>query len=232
MKKKSGLVLLSSVGIIYLVLNVILFIIINKTMPHQFKNGTFWFVWVMTFIFNAIVDCGIFAFYKGKEKYDVATVPALIYIMAIFNAVYIVLGLILMFIPKTKFTLALIFELIITAAYALFFIYFFSALGHMKKHDASKKVVFIRSLQADVDYAKDIVEDADLKKKLEALSEDIRFSDPMSQGEIIALDEKIQMTVGSILANAMDKNYDALNELVDNASKQLKYRNAKIKMLK
>lgn len=232
MKKKGGLILLATVGIIYVVINVILFVIMNNVLPEQLKNGVFWFVWAMTFIFNAILDCGIFFTHKSKEKYDIATVPALVYVMGIFNAIYLVLGLILMFIPKTTFTVAIILELILTAAYILFLIYFYAAVGHMKKNDASKKVVFIRSLQADVDYAKEMIEDADLKKKLEQLSEDIRFSDPMSQGEIIALDEKIQMTVGLILANAMEKNYDALNELVDNASKQLKYRNAKVKMLK
>ena len=232
MKKKSGIVLLASVGIVYLVLNVILFIVLNKTMAEQFKNGVFWFVWVMTFIANGIVDVAIFLTHKSKEKYDIATIPTLIYIMGIFNGIYILLGLILMFIPKTTFTIALILELILSAAYALALVYYFAAVGHMKKHDATKKVLFIRSLTADIDYAKDLVEDQELKNKLAMLSEDIRFSDPMSQEEILSLDEKIQTTVGLIVANAMDKNYDALNELVENASNQLKYRNAKVKMLK
>ena len=87
--------------------------IINKHLDEQFQNGVFWFVWAMTFIFNGGLTCGVYFLYKSNKKYDDITVPALIYVMGIFNVIYILLGLILMFIPSVKFTLALILELIL-----------------------------------------------------------------------------------------------------------------------
>lgn len=232
MKKKLGIVTFSTIGIVYLVLNVILFILINRIMPQQFSNGVFWFVWFMTFIFNAGVSILVFLFYKSSSKYDDVTVPPLIFVMGAFNVVYIILGLILMFIPPLKITLAIILELLVTAAYALFLIYFFSVTNHMKANNANKKVVFIRSLCVDLDHANQFVTDQELQNKIKQLSEDVRFSDPMSQGEIVDLDAKLQEIIQAIVINAMEKRFDVVNELVDKASIQLKYRNAKCKMLK
>ena len=232
MKKKLGFTILATQGIIYLVLNVILFIIIKKAMPQQLKNGVFWFVWSMTFVFNALVNVGVLKFYKSNSKYDDVTVPPLIYLMVCFNAAYLVLGLIFMFIPKLPFTVALIFELILTAAYALLMIYYFGVVNYMKSNSAAPKVLFIRSLYVDVDHAIQFVEDDSLKAKMQQLSEDIRFSDPMSKGEVIQLDEALQSLIQQIVVSAMEKNFDAVNELVDKASVQLKYRNAKCRMLK
>ena len=232
MKKKIGILTFSAIGIVYLVLNVILFVLISNIMPQQLKNGVFWFVWFMTFLFNAGVSSLVFFLYKSSNKYDDVTVPPLIYVMGCFNAAYLVLGLILMFIPPLTITVAIILELLITAAYALFLIYFFSVTNYMKANNATKKVVFIRSLCVDLDHANEFITDVELQNKIKQLSEDVRYSDPMSSGEVVQLDEQLQQLVQSIVVHAMEKNYDVVNELVDKTNIQLKYRNAKCKMLK
>lgn len=232
MKKRIGTTLLPLIGIAYVVINVILFILINKHMSEQFSNGVFWFVWVMTFIFNGGVTCGVYFYYKSSKKYDAITIPALIYVMGIFNIIYLVLGLILMFIPSVKFTLALILELVLTGAYAAFLIMFNNAVGYMKEHNADEKVKSIRLLKAQVDNAISFVDNPQIIKDLNALSEEIRFSDPMSVPQLKPMEDQIQIKVGEILVAAMNKDYDALPNLIDTARKQLKARNANIAILK
>lgn len=232
MKKRVGATLLTTVGVVYVVLNVILFILINKHFDEQFKNGVFWFVWAMTFIFNGALTCGVYFLYKNNKKYDDITVPALIYVMGIFNVIYIVLGLILMFIPSVKFTLALILELILTGAYIVFLVMFKNVVGYMRANNADEKVKSIRLLKAQIDNAISYVDDPEIVKQLAAFAEEIRFSDPMSVPQLQAMEDQIQIKVGEILVAAMEKDYDTLPNLIETARKQLKARNANIAILK
>ena len=232
MKKRVGTTLFTLLGIVYVIINVILFILIDKHLEEQLSNGVFWFVWAMTFVFTAGVTCFIYFTYKTSKQYDDITVPALIYVMGIFNVIYIVLGLILMFIPSVKFTLALVLELILTGGLIGFLVMFKNVTGYMKDNNAAEKVKAVRMLKLEVDQAVGYVDNPEIIKALNELSEEIRFSDPMSSLQLRAIEEQIELIVGEILVAAMEKDYESLPTLIDKARKQLKVRNAKCAILK
>ena len=50
--------------------------------------------------------------------------------------------------------------------------------------------------------------------------------------EIIELDKGLQSVIQDIVVFSMEKNYEKVNELTEKASMQLKYRNAKCKIMK
>ena len=54
----------------------------------------------------------------------------------------------------------------------------------------------------------------------------------MSVPQLQAMEDQIQIKIGEILVAAMNKDYEALPNLIDTARKQLKARNANIAILK
>ena len=112
--KKTSLI---SILLIYGLLNVILFVIITSKMEDQLENSTFWFVWAFTFIVNYLGVLGCSYLAKEKTKNDFVNNTPLYFSMYLFSFIYILLGMILMFIPSVQFTLALILEAIVSILY-------------------------------------------------------------------------------------------------------------------
>ena len=96
----------------------------------------------------------------------------------------------------------------------------------------SDKTGFIKLLRADSETIAAKCDDPELKKKLQSLSEEIRYSDPMSNDVLFELEKEITFTV-SECGKAVDNNdVTAANDLCDKAHLLLVERNKKCKALK
>lgn len=229
--KKTSLI---SILLIYGLLNVILFVIITSKMEDQLENSTFWFVWAFTFIVNYLGVLGCSYLAKEKTKNDFVNNTPLYFSMYLFSFIYILLGMILMFIPSVQFTLALILEAIVSILYIVTVLFLYNAISHIKSNDAkqAKKVFYIRNLQTEVDFCLGLVKENENKKLLIQLQEAIRYSDPMSDDSLESTEQQIELLVNRIKNECIVSNEQAIKELVDNLLNLIKYRNEKVKQLK
>lgn len=229
--KKTSLI---SILLIYGLLNVILFVIITSKMEDQLENSTFWFVWAFTFIVNYLGVLGCSYLAKEKTKNDFVNNTPLYFSMYLFSFIYILLGMILMFIPSVQFTLALVLEAIVSILYIVTVLFLYNAISHIKSNDEkqAKKVFYIRNLQTEVDFCLGLVKENENKKLLIQLQEAIRYSDPMSDDSLESTEQQIELLVNRIKNECIVSNEQAIKELVDNLLNLIKYRNEKVKQLK
>ena len=94
------------------------------------------------------------------------------------------------------------------------------------------KVFYIRDLQSDVDYVYSLVSNNEIRQKLSKLSEDIRFSDPMSHESLKMVEEQLKEIVFKMNVAASENNDEELEKLIKEADLKLKYRNSKCVNLK
>lgn len=229
--KKTSLI---SILLIYGLLNVILFVIITSKMEDQLENSTFWFVWAFTFIVNYLGVLGCSYLAKEKNKNDFVNNTPLYFAMYLFSFIYVLLGMILMFIPSVQFTLALVLEAIVSILYIVTVLFLYNAISHIKSNDEkqAKKVFYIRNLQTEVDFCLGLVKENENKKLLIQLQEAIRYSDPMSDDSLESTEQQIELLVNRIKNECIVSNEQAIKELVDNLLNLIKYRNEKVKQLK
>lgn len=229
--KKTSLI---SILLIYGLLNVILFVIITSKMEDQLENSTFWFVWAFTFVVNYLGVLGCSYLAKEKTKNDFVNNTPLYFAMYLFSFIYVLLGMILMFIPSVQFTLALILEAIVSILYIVTVLFLYNAISHIKSNDEkqAKKVFYIRNLQTEVDFCLGLVKENENKKLLIQLQEAIRYSDPMSDDSLESTEQQIELLVNRIKNECIVSNEQAIKELVDNLLNLIKYRNEKVKQLK
>ena len=79
---------------------------------------------------------------------------------------------------------------------------------------------------------KEKTDDMLLKEKLEKLTEDFNYSDPMSAGELSTLEREIENNVDILSKKVDDGEYQAASHMCESIKLQLIERNKKCKMLK
>ena len=77
-----------------------------------------------------------------------------------------------------------------------------------------------------------MVNDAEIKKSLHKLQEDIRFSDPMSHSSLNDIEQELQSNVNKIVIKVSSNDLEGIQELISNATNLLVLRNNKCKILK
>ena len=94
------------------------------------------------------------------------------------------------------------------------------------------KVFFIKSFQADVEGLVSKASDESVKKELKDLAETIRFSDPMSNPQLVVIENKIEGKI-SDLSSSVEISDDKTSKALCNELQQLfAERNRKCKLLK
>lgn len=236
MRKKLRNISLVSLLLIYIVLNLILFITVEDVIDNQLSNPAFWITWIFTFPVNLIILL-VGYFYTGKSNNDdEILIPPLVYIILTFNVIYLTSGMISSYKPAAIYDwrFALIYELIVTVVYIIAVLFVTFGISYIRGNQkyTKKKVMYIRELWTSLEVCYEYVENQVVLAKLKQLAEDIRFSDPMTHESLGDIEAEISVLVDTICNEATSKNIDALPELIDQASAKLKFRNAKCKILK
>jgi hypothetical protein len=231
MSKKIRTYILASVGLIFGLLNLILFL----TIPvERLSTFSFWFSWSFAFIINYLAILFVILYSSKIKKYEDITTPPSLYICGIFTLVYLILGFIFMYWKNISWKPVFVFEILTTIAYfiTLFFVLIGTSYINNNNKKQKEKVFYIRDLASDVEYANSMVNNIEIKNVLNKLQEDIRFSDPMSHDSLARIEDELKELVFRLIQAAQENNENDLVIITKEIDLKLKYRNNKCINLK
>lgn len=227
--------ILALVLVVNVVLNVILFLTV-KNVENQLSNPAFWITWTVTFPVNILAWVYVFVSTSKAQREDEVNLIPLLRTTVIANIVFLVVGMITMYIPSDKYSwiAALIVELILLVIYIFTLVFISTGVAYIRKsrENTRKKVFYIRDLATDLTAVFSMISDNDALAKVKQLADDIKYSDPMSHESLIDIETEIRMAVNNIVEAAMSNDASTIIENVTLASNKLKFRNTKCAILK
>lgn len=221
MKKNStkGYVIL---GILFTLVSIIAFAV------PTLKTATFWIAYVFTAAaFAAQIIIWRTALGKEALKSKFLGFPV-VHIGIVYAIIQTVAFAVFLFAPTLPVWSAIVVCSIIAGVSAVCMISTDAGLNEIERVEAEvqEKVFFIRELQADIELIATTETDADTKAELTRLAEKISFSDPMSNEQLMDLENKISTKVLK-LKTATNKV-----EIITELTLLLDERNKKCKILK
>lgn len=221
MKKNStkGYVIL---GILFTLVSIIAFAV------PTLKTATFWIAYVFTAAaFAAQIIIWRTALGKEALKSKFLGFPV-VHIGIVYAIIQTVAFAVFLFAPTLPVWSAIVVCSIIAGVSAVCMISADAGRNEIERVEAEvqEKVFFIRELQADIELIATTETDADTKAELIRLAEKIRFSDPMSNEQLMDLENKISTKVLK-LKTATNKV-----EIITELTLLLDERNKKCKILK
>lgn len=175
-------------GILLVLVSVIAFVIPTE------KTGTFW----IAYVFTAIAFVAQIAIWKtafGKEdtlKSKFLGLPV-VYIGIIYLVVQIVAFAVFVALPALPIWSAIVACAAILGFSVILMIAGEVGHGEIERVEAKvqNKVLFIKDLQTNIELLADVETDTEIKRALQQLAENVRFSDPMSDGSLREIEENI-----------------------------------------
>ena len=222
MKKNKGMAY-AVLAIAFALFNVIAFAVPTA------KTTTFWIAYVFTAVaFASQIAIWKFAF-KGADtlKSKFLGIP-LISVGITYLIVQIIAFAVFMALPITASWIAILVCVLILGISAICLIG--TEIGREEinrvEEKVEKKVIFIKSLQVDIEMLASAERDADTKAALTKLAEKIRFSDPMSNDVLSDLEAEITAKVKKL------KTAENKAEIITVLDSLITERNKKAKLLK
>lgn len=208
-----------------------LFVLFNSIvflLPTQ-KGKVFWVAYCFAVVAFA-TQCLIWKIVAGDKvefKSRFLGVPV-VYVCFAYLFLQTVVAVIFGFLPHLPLWIVVLANVVILCLSALFIISTHAGAMAVKNVDqkVEKKVFYIKSLCAEISILANKEQNADIKKQLKQLEENLRFSDPMSSNQLVEIEEKIVSKV-----KELDKVHDK-TQLITDINALLKERNVKIKFLK
>ena len=220
MKKNSakGYVIL---GILFSLVSIIAFAVPTV------KTATFWIAYVFTTAAFA-AQIGLWKTALGKEETleSIFLGFPVVRIGIVYAVIQVITFAVFMFVPTLPAWSAIVVCSIIAGVSAVCMISDDAGRNEIERVEAKaqKKVFYIRELQADVELMADAETDADIKTALTQLAEKLRFSDPMSHGQLTDLEDKITQKVAELkTASNKVENISELNSLLDWRNRKCRY---------
>lgn len=222
-----------ALAIIFAVFTVIVFAVPFK------HNAVFW----LSYVF-AVIAVGVQLYSYPKafdfEGHDVRSkfygFP-LARLTTIFLILQLALSLIFMIIAKfvdVKAWIPVVLYVILLGLFAIGFIAADTMKEEIERQDVVHKanVGTMRALQSKAVFVASQCEDAETKKALDAFSEALRFSDPVSSNALADIEENLTGLVEELGSAVMDKDFAAAKTLCAKATSLLADRNRMCKLNK
>lgn len=158
--------------------------------------------------------------------------------LAMFTSLYfgiqLVLGFVLTLLGFLPTVIGVILELALAFIYAIGIITSSLGIDYIKdlEKEQKEKVYFIKSIAVDIEGLVNKVQDAELKKKLEKLSETARYSDPMSHQSLSGLESQISIKVEALKASINEGKLETVENDCKAIEDMFNERNEKCKILK
>ena len=218
----------STKGYVILVILFALVSIIAFAVPTA-KTATFW----IAYVFTAAAFAAQIIIWKtalGKEetlKSKFLGFPVL-HIGIVYAALQVIAFAVFMFVPTLPTWCAIVACSIIAGISAVCMISADAGRSEIERVGAKvqEKVFYIRELQADIELLADNETHTDVKTALTQLAEKIRFSDPMSNEQLVDLENKISIKAAEL------KTTTSKLEIITELNSLLDERNKKCKILK
>ena len=215
--------------IIYALINLIMFLNVDAL---RTDSAVFWIAWATAFPLQLLILA--YLGFAVKWKNAIVQKPVLYPIILSGALLYLVLGFIFMFAPIESIMAIVIAEASLTAIYSIVLFcakrgadYIVSSQAYTKR-----KVGFLRFLKADVDDIILFTKDPSLLSVLTALSDDIRYSDPMSSPALASYETAIADNVMKASTCIRSANTTGAIQYVNEAKRLLEARNQRCKLLK
>ena len=158
--------------------------------------------------------------------------------LAMFTSLYfgiqLVLGFVLTLLGFLPTVIGVILELALAFIYAIGIITSSLGIDYIKdlEKEQKEKVYFIKSIAVDIEGLVNKVQDAELKKKLEKLSETARYSDPMSHQSLSGLESQISIKVEALKASINEGKLETVENDCKAIEDMFNERNEKCKIFK
>ena len=220
------------IGLIYAILlgvfNLLTFTIFKT------RTDVFWLSYgFMTFAFVVQIVSMFVAFVPTDVETAFFGIP-----LASFSVFYLcaelVIGAVFMIFQQVSFTLALIIQILLLAAFLIIAI--ISVLSANTVQAISNKVkenVFnLKSVLVDIEMMRDSCTDPELKVALRKLSETVKYSDPMSNEAIASVEQRITRKVSELQICLDDNQIDDAKQACADLERLYVERNKKLAISK
>lgn len=220
MKKRSGYLILAIV--------LIVFAVIAFAAPFE-KTPVFW----VSFVFGLLAICFQIPLWNkalsGESLKSKFLGFPVLYVGVTYLIVQLIVSIIMMAVPGIPLWIAFIIDVIILAIASLWVITGGVAKTVIEETEEKiqAKTSFIKGLKADVDILLSKETDIEVRDALKKLSDEIRFSDPMSSSALEGIEAEITEKMKSISTAAENKS-----NVISEISGLIKQRNIKCKALK
>ncbi len=143
-------------------------------------------------------------------------------------------GVLAMCFDSISWKLVLAAELVILALYlmAVVGLALGGGLTGRQEQAANRKVSALRLLQSDLETIHQEVQDGELKKSIASLAEAVRYSDPISNGELQDLEDRILSNVQLLREDVDIQDNQRAMDRVEKLRRLLEERNRKCRILK
>ncbi len=234
--KNTNIVIVAAIyAIVFAVLNILIFVIFKPgNIENKVAKTNFWVTYAFLVI-SFVLQVGSLFLYNKKTGIDSVFMGVPVFVIsAIFLGVEAVVALIFFtlsaFNVQVPTAVVVIFQLLILAAYLVIALLAILAKNHISGINETIKhnVTTIRNLEADVRIAAEACNDASLKASLNKFADDIRFSDPMTNQYVEAIDMQLQNTVMEIKLASYESNNEMIEPLLKKGTLLLKERNMKL----
>lgn len=152
----------------------------------------------------------------------------------LYFAAQLVLGFLLTLLSFLPIVIGVILELALAFIYAIGIITSSVGINYIKdlEKEQKEKVYYIKSIAVDLEALVNKVEDAEMKKRLEKLSETARYSDPMSHQSLSGLESQISIKVEALKAAVNEGKLETFENDCKVIEDMFNERNEKCKILK
>lgn len=212
-------------------INLVLIVIICVSVKKEaFEQGYFWLNLLVGVVLEMICVEALIIYDASKPKEALLRVP-MVLISYGFSIVLAVFALISILSKWDNTTAQVIIYLIIYVAYILLAIYAMMGTKHIEENNkvVKQKVFFIRDLSSKLDVATGYITDSESIAAVKKLSEEIRFSDPMSNDITASYDEEIEYKVNELLVLLENNQVEEIKTKCNALSIKLKMRNAAVR---
>jgi hypothetical protein len=228
MTKNKGLAI-TILGLILAVFQVLVFLI-----PFE-RGSVFWVAYGFT-TFAILAQAAVVYIAVGKAdtmKSKFMGFP-IVHIGFVYLVAQLIIGGASMLLPMIPSWLSIIVQVVVLFVAAVSLIATEAGRDEINRIDkqVEQKVMFIQSLQVDLQMLLQKTDDVLVKKQLSALIDSVKYSDPMTSDALVPLERSLEETLAKLECAIQEKNTQTAGQLAEEFNQLLTQRNKKCKILK
>jgi len=214
--------------IIIAVYNVVVFVI-------PFSKGCgFWTGYGFSMLALLLTTAVVFYVFERKRLRSKVYGLPLIIVARSYLIIQLIVGLLMMILQFIPYKYGIAVNIVLLGAFLIGLITLEATKDEIERIDEKIKEItfFIKSLQVDIEGLVDRASDESVRKALKELSETIRYSDPMSNPKLVAVENKIEAKAVALAETVEKADINASKVLCDELQQLFAERNRKCKILK
>ena len=215
---------------------VILFGVFNMLVFTIFKTRTsvFWVSYAFMTLAFAVQIASMFLSFKTADIETAFFGIPLASLSVYYLCASLVIGALFMIFQAASFTLAIVIQTLVLAAFLVVAIISLMARDTMQQigDNVKENVVNLKSVLVDIEMMNEYCSDPELKEALRKLSETVKYSDPMTNDSVTDIEQCIMMTVSELRTIIYDGQIADAKQVCSRLEKMYTERNKKLAISK